>query len=297
MTAAIKITTAKFTIFFIFLFNIVLNLIKDGRFYHKFSKIKFFVFWNKYIKKNKIIFMKHIRKFRLFNRINEELSPELQKRAYDKMVQISKDPQALDSLIKSNMAKKIQAMVSPAVKQLLDKLQEMVSSTMEDAKDKFIHPGYSTLSQSNLRNIKVVELVDTGLEEGVVVFLIKDRTFGEVLMSISITKDKYQKSSFNEELAKMSKYSPSANTAEDNYMIESLLMSSKAFVRTLKQLIVQVQQDEIPVEGEVPAEPKSVTQEGSLEFVHFPLTGTEIDRQQINRVHSYMRESKRYRKF
>jgi hypothetical protein len=218
-----------------------------------------------------MIFMKHLKKFNTFGRVNEELSPELQKRAYDKMVQISKDPQALDSLIKSNMAKSIQAMVSPAVKQITMNLQEMVSSAVSGAEGKYKHPGYATLSTGNLKNKFVVELVDTGLEEGVVVFLIKDRTFEEVLMSISITKDKYQKSSFNDELAKMSKYSPSANTAEDNYMIESLLMSSKAFVRTLKQLIVQVQQDEIPVEGEVPAEPTAVTQEGSLDNVNMSM--------------------------
>lgn len=213
--------------------------------------------------------MKHLKKFNTFGRVNEELSPELQKRAYDKMVQISKDPQALDSLIKSNMAKSIQAMVSPAVKEILMKLQEMVSSTV--AGGQYKHPGYATLSTGNLKNKFVVELVDTGLSEGVVVFLIKDRTFEEVLMSISITKDKYQKSSFNDELAKLSDYSPSANTAEDNYMIETSLMSSKAFVRTLKQLIVQVQQDEIPVEGEVPVEPASVTQEGSLDNVNMSM--------------------------
>lgn len=215
--------------------------------------------------------MKHLKKFNTFGRVNEELSPELQKRAYDKMVQISKDPQALDSLIKSNMAKSIQAMVSPAVKEILMKLQEMVSSAVVGAEGKFKHPGYATLSTGNLKNKFVVELVDTGLSEGVVVFLIKDRTFEEVLMSISITKDKYQKSSFNDELAKLSDYSPSANTAEDNYMIETSLMSSKAFVRTLKQLIVQVQQDEIPVEGEVPVEPASVTQEGSLDNVNMSM--------------------------
>lgn len=218
-----------------------------------------------------MIFMKHLRKFNTFSKLNEELSPELQKRAYDKMIQISEDPQALDSLIKSNMAKNIQAMVSPAVKEILMRLQEMVSNTVAGAEGKYKHPGYATLSTGNLKNKFVVELVDTGLAEGVVVFLIKDRTFREVLMSISITKDKYQKSSFNDELAKMSAYSPSANTAEDNYMIETLLMSNKAFVRTLKQLIVQVQQDEIPVEGEVPAEATAVTQEGSLDNVNMSM--------------------------
>ena len=233
--------------------------------------------------------MKHLKKFNTFGRVNEELSPDLQKRAYDKMIQISRDPQALDSLIKSNMAKSIQAIVSPAVKQITMKLQEMVSNTVAGAEGQYKHPGYSTLSTGNLKNHFVVELVDTGLEEGVVVFLIKDRTFEEVLMSISITKDKYQKSSFNDELAKMSKYSPSANTSEDNYMIEALLMSSKAFVRTLKQLIVQVQQDEIPTEGQVPTEPSSITEEGSLD--------RSMDLVENPKLMSHQRESYRYRKF
>ena len=97
--------------------------------------------------------MKNLKYVKLFESfVNEELSPELQKRAYDAMIKIALDPDELDRKIKGGQAKNIESMLAPSVKSALENLKSMVS--------KFALANNVALD---------VQVYDDGMSEGMVV--------------------------------------------------------------------------------------------------------------------------------
>ena len=169
--------------------------------------------------------LKYVKLFESF--LNEELSPELKKRTYDAMVKIAHDPNAIDSIKRRQQASNIQDSVSPAVENLRKELEDHINEVLTDA-----------VARAEVR------IVDAGLsEQGVVELVVCIGNI--VLMSLIINKDKYEKGVRGS----------SANK----------LYANRAFVNTLKKLVVQIQKDEIPGEEEVPSEPESVTPEGSID--------------------------------
>jgi len=186
--------------------------------------------------------MKHIKLFESF--VNEELSPELKKRTYDAMIKIAKDENAIDSLKRRNQANNIQNSVTPAVKKLINELQ--------------VHARRAITEDLKVSSESVgVELDDFGLElnagKGCLRLYVRYRegTGWSSIMSVLICKDKYQTSV----------------GAENNIAAKRAILSDRAFVNTLKKLIVQIQNDEIPGEETVPAKPESITPQGSLDNV------------------------------
>ena len=178
--------------------------------------------------------MKYIKLFESF--LNEELSPELKKRTYDAMMKIANDPNAIDNLKRRDQAYNVMRSLSPAVENLRKELEVCASK---------IYP--------NAEKIEV-KLIDTGLKddtqyagfktEGPCVFLLI-KVESRPVLNLVIAKDKYEKS-------------------KGNIPLENNFYQDRAFVNTLKKLIVQIQKDEIPGEEEVPSEPESVTPEGSI---------------------------------
>lgn len=179
--------------------------------------------------------LKYVKLFESF--VNEELSPELQKRAYDAMIKIANDPNAIDNLKRIDQAYNIMKHLSPAVEKLREELE---------AHARNVYPRAEMLE---------VKIVDSGLNtdsSGFSGFEIKGHVFLSVildrttpLLNLVIAKDKYEKSKSLQ------------GTANNFYR-------NRGFVNTLKKLIVQIQTDEIPGEEEVPSEPESVTPEGSI---------------------------------
>ena len=169
--------------------------------------------------------MKHIKLFENF--INEELSPELKKRTYDAMIKIAKDANNIDSVKRSQQAEGIMKSLSPAVEELRKELENHAVK---------LFPAIT---------IEVM-LSDYGLSENGYVSL-RVMMAGSSILNLVISKDKYEKSS-------------TAGT----WSTEKLY-SDRAFVGTLKKLIVQIQNDEIPGDETVPTEPVSLTPEGSLD--------------------------------
>jgi hypothetical protein len=176
--------------------------------------------------------MKYIKLFESF--LNEELSPELKKSAYDAMIKIANDPNAIDNLKRADQARNIMIALSPDVEKLRKELEVHASNVYPKG------------------NIKV-SIIDHGLDtdSGFSGFEIKANVFlcvyidSTPLLNLVIAKDKYEKSKSLQ------------GTANNFYR-------DRGFVNTLKKLIVQIQKDEIPGEQEVPSEPESVTPEGSI---------------------------------
>ena len=181
--------------------------------------------------------MKHIKLFENF--INEELSPELKKRTYDAMMKIANDHNAIDNQKRRDQAYNIMKSLSPAVENLRKELEVHA---------KRVYP--------KAENIKVM-IIDNGLDTDSGGFggggftsingcvLLHVRMENSSLLNLLIAKDKYEKSTSMQ------------GTANNFY-------GDRAFVNTLKKLIVQIQKDEIPGEEEVPSEPTSVTKEGEI---------------------------------
>ena len=189
------------------------------------------------IKKNTI--MKKLKYVKLFESfVNEELSPELQKRAYDAMSKIASDPNAIDNLKRMDQAYDIMKHLSPAVEKLREELEAHARNVYQKAES------------------VEVKLIDSGLRSdakfggfdspGPSVFLLIT-VEGKPVLNLLISKNKYQKS-------------------KDDAMerLANNFYRNRGFVNTLKKLIVQIQTDEIPGEEEVPSEPESVTPEGSI---------------------------------
>jgi hypothetical protein len=156
--------------------------------------------------------MKYIKLFESF--INEELSPELQKRAYDKMNSIAEDPSNIDNLWRGKQSENIESMMSVPVKNLIEKLKSIAASIL-----------------IGLEDVRV-EVSDKGLSEGFYCVLI---TYGEkknenVIMSIHIYKDRYENYENIDVRAK--------NIQKD-------LLLDRSFTKTLQELIVQIQKNEI----------------------------------------------------
>ncbi len=160
------------------------------------------------------------------NFINEELSPELKKRTYDAMIKIAKDANNIDSVKRSQQAEGIMKSLSPKVEQLRKELENHAGK---------LFPNVSS----------EVRISDFGLlKDGYVALYVS--VSGMCIIDIVICKDKYEKGS---------SLSWSANK----------LYKDRAFVGTLKKIIVQIQNDEIPGDETVPTEPVSLTPEGSLD--------------------------------
>lgn len=199
--------------------------------------------------------MKNLKYVKLFESfVNEELSPELQKRAYDAMIKIARDPDALDRKIKGGQAKNIESMLAPSVKSTLENLKSVVS--------KFALANNVALD---------VQVSDDGMSEGMVVIHVgyPDSDGGFVatrsvhgyfqsIFKVLVSKDKYQR------FSNFSGNDPEAEVVYDH------LEKDRGFIISLKKLIVEIQKNEIPGELEVPAQPQSVTPEGSI--ILFPLT-------------------------
>ncbi len=189
--------------------------------------------------------MKNLKYVKLFESfVNEELSPELKKRTYDEMMKIANDPSAIDSEVRRQQADFVQNTFSPEVeklrKELEDHAKRILAENSSNDPDSIFH-----------KNANVsVRITDGGLSKGIVSVDVVAKH--AVVFSLNICKDRYEKKHQTHGLKK------------DFY-------GDRAFIKTLKMLIVQIQKDEIPGdESEVPAEPQSLTPEGSL--VPFPLT-------------------------
>lgn len=200
--------------------------------------------------------LKYVKLFESF--LNEELSPELKKRTYDAMLKIANDENNIDSAKRKDQARNVLRSISPAVENLKKQLEECVEKITSDSgyhvrlydyglEDKKSYPSF----------FKSVAYLDEG-SNGFVNLEIT-HTFKTAAkanpIEINICKDKYQK----------------ANTSDVGFA----LYRDRTFVNILKKLIVQIQKDEIPGDEIVPSEPKSVTPEGDIEVVTFPLEGRE----------------------
>ena len=197
------------------------------------------------IKKNTI--MKKLKYVKLFESfVNEELSPELKKRTYDAMVKIAQDPNAIDKRIKSGQATNIESMLAPSVKSALERLKSAV--------------GKIALETTALE----VTIYDNGMSEGTVSIHIgihKSASvtgYFESLLMVLVTKDKYQQS------GSWSSSQMDANQRSLRLSICDQLQKDRAVITSLKNLIVEIQKNEIPGEEEVPSEPTSVTKEGEI---------------------------------
>ena len=196
--------------------------------------------------------LKYVKLFESF--LNEELSPELKKRTYDAMLKIANDENNIDSAKRKDQASNVLKSVSPAVENLKKQLEECVEKITSDSgyfvnlydyglEDKKSYPSF----------FKSVAYLDEG-SNGFVNLEIKHLYITSPI-DIYICKDKYQK----------------ANTTDVGFS----LYRDRTFVNILKKLIVQIQNDEIPGDEIVPSEPKSITPEGDIEVVSFPLEGGE----------------------
>jgi hypothetical protein len=194
--------------------------------------------------------MKHIKLFESF--INEELSPELKKRTYDEMMKIAKDPNAIDNLKRRNQAKNIQSSVTPAVEKLRSELQDHARRTIAEIENPMAlryNYNYEEFSESI-----GVELEDWGLDNGfggvnIYVTYRKDSRVSSLII-VNVSKDKYQQLKFESD-------------DKIKCAIQELLID-RAFVNTLKKLIVQIQKDEIPGDEQVPEQPEAITPEGGI---------------------------------
>jgi hypothetical protein len=179
--------------------------------------------------------MKYIKLFESF--LNEELSPELKKRAYDAMIKIAKDPNAIDHSVRRQQADNVQKTLSPEVEKLRKELEEHAKRILEE--NKRLDPDSSFTGSQGFG----VTLQDYGLSDGIL-FLSVNNQHASVF-ALSICKDRYEKQ-------------------RQSFGMKKDFFGDRSFINTLKKLIVQIQKDEIPGEEVVPSEPESVTPEGSL---------------------------------
>lgn len=172
------------------------------------------------IKKNTI--MKKLKYVKLFESfLNEELSPELQKRAMYKGFDLAKDPTRIDANIKWQQAMNISNNLSAPTRALVIKLETMTeelfkslgySEKVSGAKVKIIDQGLSGTTGSGKVYIEVF-----GYNH------VKD--VAECYLSIIVTKDNTEKS-----------------TVET---VGRELMSDRKFVKILEDLIKEIQTSEI----------------------------------------------------
>jgi len=178
---------------------------------------------------------KHIKLFESF--VNEELTPELKKRTYDAMMKIANDPNAIDSRKRMDQADNVLNSLSPAVEKLRNELKGHGSRVFDE---------YGLTDTTC-----TVDFYDYGLSknlgEGYVNLRVGSPS--DTVLGVTICKDKYEK------------MRSSYTTLKDK------LYRDRAFVGTLKKLIVQIQNDEIPGDEPVPAQPESLTPQGSLDNV------------------------------
>ena len=180
---------------------------------------------------------KHIKLFESF--INEELSPELKKRTYDAMMKIANDPNAIDSRKRMDQADNVLNSLSPAVEKLRKELEDHARKVFPDATK-----GINVIvNDDGLSNYVTTHSPAT---EGYVNLYVMIENVD--LLYLSISKDKYEK-------------------GKDRGSATGQLLGDRAFVNTLKKLIVQIQNDEIPGDEPVPAQPESLTPQGSLDNV------------------------------
>lgn len=187
---------------------------------------------------------KHIKLFESF--VNEELSPELKKRTYDEMIKIADDPNAIDSQKRRNQAENVLSSKTPAVSKLINELQDHARRVLSTA----VNSSGEKYPENSIR----VRIFDKGIATvgfgGM--FFIEVEIGMATLIKIVIKKTSYTK-------AKASDGTPQYE------ILENRLYSDRAFVNTLKKLIVQVQKDEIPGDEQVPAQPEATTPEGSID--------------------------------
>ena len=196
--------------------------------------------------------LKYVKLFESF--LNEELSPELKKRTYDAMLKIANDENNIDSAKRKDQAHNLLKSISPAVENLKKQLEECVEKITGDSKYYVNLYDYGLEDKKSYPSFfKSVAYLDEG-SNGFVNLEIKHPSITSPI-DIYICKDKYQK----------------ANTTDVGFS----LYRDRTFVNILKKLIVQIQKDEIPGDEIVPSEPKSVTPEGDIEVVTFPLEGRE----------------------
>ena len=183
--------------------------------------------------------MKNLKYVKLFESfVNEELSPELKKRTYDEMIKIASDTTAIDHAVRRKQADFVQKTLSPEVEKLRKELEEHAKRILEENKvqdpDSIFKDGA----------IVSVEIDDYGLSNGIVHLNVLSQRAS--VFSLSICKDRYE-------------------NQRQTFGMKKDFFGDRAFIKTLKKLIVQIQKDEIPGdESEVPVEPQSVTPEGSL---------------------------------
>ena len=179
--------------------------------------------------------LKYVKLFESF--VNEELSPELKKRTYDAMMKIANDPNAIDHSVRRQQADNINKSLSPAVENLRKELEVHAKRILEE--NKRLDPDSSFTGSQGFD----VKINDYGLENGIVCLSVTNQHAS--VFSLSICKDKYE-------------------NQRQTFGMKKDFFGDRAFINTLKKLIVQIQKDEIPGEEEVPSEPTSVTKEGEI---------------------------------
>jgi hypothetical protein len=206
------------------------------------------------IKKNTI--MKKLKYVKLFESfLNEELSPETQKRTYDAMIKIALDPSAIDKKIKSGQAKNIESMLAPSVKSALEKLKSAVANV-----NLIQMSGVNDKTTAKLE----VQVYDNGMSEGTVTIHVGLDKFSSItgffesIFMVLVSKDKYQR------IQSYVSQSLAPNQQRFRLGVYDQLEKDRAFIKSLKDLIVEIQKNEIPGEEEVPSEPESVTPEGTI---------------------------------
>jgi hypothetical protein len=190
--------------------------------------------------------MKNLKYVKLFESfVNEELSPELKKKTYDEMIKIASDPTAIDHAVRRQQADFVQNTLSPEVEKLRKELEEHAKRILEENKIKDPDSSFKPTGGGNVS----VKIDDYGLSNGIVHLNVLSQ-FASVF-SLSICKDRYEKQ-------------------RQTFGMKKDFFGDRAFINTLKKLIVQVQKDEIPGdELEVPVQPQSVTPEGSLDATRY----------------------------
>jgi hypothetical protein len=188
--------------------------------------------------------MKHIKLFESF--INEELSPELKKRTYDEMMKIAKDPNAIDSSKRRNQADNVLSSKTPEVSKLISELQDHARRVLSTA----VNSSGEKYAENSIR----VRTFDKGLATeglGGMVFIEVEVGMATII-KIVIEKTKYTKAKAID------------GTRPQYQILENRLYNDRAFVNTLKKLIVQIQKDEIPGDEQVPEQPEAITPEGGI---------------------------------
>lgn len=203
--------------------------------------------------------LKYVKLFESF--LNEELSPELKKRAYDAMMKIAADPSALDNQIKKGQAKNISSMLSAPVKKCIEKINSILKEY-----------GKRIYNKSSNQNNLEIHVYNDAMTEGVAVLHVGCKmSWGGLnsIFKVIVSKDKYERM--------QGFFKSSAPEGQENYEMDvktyDLLCKDRAFINAMKELIVEFQKNEIPGELEVPMAPESLTPQGSLDVINTYGTG------------------------